>query len=351
VDSPGPAAASARVDADVAGVAPVRLVSPARLDAPRPRELAQSRRAAFLLLVLLVVIWGSHWTIVKIGLRDLPPFTYGAARLALAVAIVAGIQAARGALHRPPREDVPVILSDGVIQIGLAIALMNIALQFVPPGRSSVLSYTTPLWVALMLAIVWRQRPTLPELVGLALGLLGVCLLINPSAIDWGSPNVLAGTCLLLASAAGVALTFIHVRRHHWASRPIDVLPWQLLVALPMLAILAVVLEGGEPMHWQAQTALVLLFSAVLATAFAYWASQSITIALGPMVTSIGFLAAPVVALVVSAVATGERVTPMDVLGIIITIAGIAVVSLAPRVSLRPRVSQRAASRSDESAS
>jgi drug/metabolite transporter (DMT)-like permease len=349
VDSPGPAAASTRVDADVAGVAPVRLVAPAPLDAPRPRRLAHSRRTAFLLLIVLVVIWGSHWTVVKIGLRDLPPFTYGAARLALAVAILAGIQAARGKLRRPPRADLPVILSVGIIQIGLAIALMNIALQFVPPGRSSVLSYTTPLWVALMLAIVWHQRPTLPELVGLALGLIGVCLLVNPAAIDWGSPNVLAGTGLLLASAAGVGLTFIHVRRHRWVSRPIDVLPWQLLVALPMLAVLAVALEGGEAMHWQAQTAFVLLFSAVLATAFAFWASQSITIALGPMVTSVGFLATPVVALVVSAVATGERVTPMEILGILITIAGIAVVSVAPRASLRSRVSQHAAAGSDES--
>ena len=44
---------------------------------------------AWLLLVGLVVVWGSHWVVVKVGLETIPPFTYGVLRL-LGGIVVAG---------------------------------------------------------------------------------------------------------------------------------------------------------------------------------------------------------------------------------------------------------------------
>ena len=43
----------------------------------------RSLTRAWLLLVGLVVVWGSHWVVVKVGLETIPPFTYGVLRLAL----------------------------------------------------------------------------------------------------------------------------------------------------------------------------------------------------------------------------------------------------------------------------
>lgn len=185
-----------------------------------------TRRQAYLLLLGLGLVWGGHWAVTKIGLRDIPPFTYGALRVATGLVTLAGLLAARGRLRRPPRSDLPVVLSVGLGQVAAGIALMNLALQVVPAGRSSVLVYTMPLWVA--------------------------------------------GALLVLA------------------------------------------------------------YSGPLATGFGFWATQSITRALSPIETTMGFLVVPVVGLVAGTLLLGEPLGLVDVVGFGITIGAIAVVSLSP---------------------
>ena len=291
---------------------------------------AVSYRGAYVLLFLLALVWGGHWAVTKVGLRDLPPFTYGTLRVATGLAVLVGLLAARGRLRLPPRTDIPIVLSVGIGQVAATIALMNLALQVVPAGRSSVLVYTMPLWAAGIQATVLRRGLGARQAVGMALGLLGIAALLNPAAIDWQDPGQLTGSAALLASAVAWAATTIHIRRHRWTASPLDLQPWQLLVALVPLAALAVALEWGDPVHWSLGTLLVIAYSGPLATGFGYWASQSVSRVLDPIATTTGFLAVPVVGLLGGAIALGEPTGPLDVIGFAITIIGIAVVSLDP---------------------
>lgn len=100
-----------------------------------PATVATSKRTAYLLLVLLSLVWGIHWPVVKAGLSELPPFTYGAFRVGSALLVVALLLAVRGRLRLPHRADLGVIVLVGLGQIGGSIILMNLALQVVPAGR------------------------------------------------------------------------------------------------------------------------------------------------------------------------------------------------------------------------
>jgi drug/metabolite transporter (DMT)-like permease len=210
---------------------------------------------------------------------------------------------------------------------------MNLALPFVEAGRASILSYTMPLWVVPIVAIVARARPSRPEVVGLALGLAGLALLLNPAAIDWSSPEVLVGVALLLAGAVSGAAALVHVRAHRWVGTPFDVQVWQLAVALAPMALLAVLLErdAWAAVDWDLAIVLVVLYSGALATAFAYWGSQTIVRVLGPTTTSISYLAVPVVGVVTGVIVLGEALGPLDLAGLAATSAGVAVVVLAER--------------------
>jgi drug/metabolite transporter (DMT)-like permease len=219
----------------------------------------------------------------------------------------------------------------GLVQVAGGILIMNLALQVVPAGRSSVLVYTMPLWVGLLLWFFFHIRPRRNEILGLALGIAGLLLLLNPAVIDWGIPGELAGTVALLINAVLWAAVTIHVRRHSWVATPLDLQPWQLLVALVPLALAALLLEPGAVVDWQPVTVLVLLYSGPLATAFATWASQSITRSLGPQASATGFLAVPVVGLVTGAIVLGEKLGPVDILGFATVLAGVAATSLWPR--------------------
>jgi drug/metabolite transporter (DMT)-like permease len=290
---------------------------------------------AYLLLIGLVVIWGSHWVVVKVGLETIPPFTYGVLRLLGGIVVLAALMAATGRLKRPARADWPIIASYGLLAVALGIAMMNLALPHIPAGRSSILAYTIPLWVVPVMLFAARVLPSRAEMVGLVLGLVGLILLLNPAAIEWGSEGALLGSLLLVVGAIGAAVALVHVRSHPWTGTPFDTQIWQLLVALVPMLVLVLVLERdrlGE-ISWDLPTALAVLYSGPLATAFAFWASQMIVRSLGPLTTGIGYLGAPVVGVIAGVIVLGEVITMLDLAGVLVTSVGIAVVLLAGRGS------------------
>jgi drug/metabolite transporter (DMT)-like permease len=296
-------------------------------DSAEAGPATHGRSAAVVLLALLTLVWGVHWVVAKAGLAYMPPLTYGALRVAGGLAAVVVVVGLRGRLRMPDRRDLPVVLSVGLGQVAGGVALMNLALQVVPAGRSSILVYTMPIWVVVIQAVVLRLAPSGAELAGLAVGLAGIAVLVNPFSIDWSAPGGLAGAGLLLLSAAIWGATSIHVRRHRWTTSPAELQPWQLLVALVPLALLAFALEPGTPVRWELPTVLFLLYSGPLATAFAFWASQSITRSLGPLAATVGFLGVPVVGLAAGALLLGEALTPLDLAGCALVAAGILLVT------------------------
>ncbi len=295
-----------------------------------------SRTAALVLLVLLALVWGVHWVVVKQGLHYLPPLTYGALRMLGGLLTMVAILGVQRRIKRPPRHDLPIIASVSLLQIAAGVLIMNFALQAVPAGRSSVLLYAMPLWVALLLWAFFRTPPRRNEAVGLVLGLGGILILVNPTVIDWGVPLELAGTLALVVNGILWAAVTIHIRRHTWMSSPLDLQPWMLLTASVPVVLAALLLEQGREIRWELPAILALLYSGPLATAFANWASQSITRSLGPLASAIGFLATPVVGLVSGAVLLGESLGLLDLAGFALVLGGIAVTSLIPAARVQP---------------
>lgn len=277
-----------------------------------------------------------HWVVVKIGLDYMPPLTYAVLRVAAGLATLVVLLAAQRRLRIPARSDLPIVLSVGLGQVAVGVLIMNLALQVVPAGRSSVLLYSMPLWVAILLVIMFRIRPRRSEVVGLILGIAGLAALLNPSVIDWGAGGELLGTLALLLNAVIWAAVTIHVRRHRWTGTPLELQPWQLLVALVPLVLLALALEPDPAIRWEPAVVLVLLYSGPLATAFATWAMQSITRSLGPQATGMGFLAVPVVGLVSGALILREALGIADLVGFGLVLTGIAAASIFPRGGRSP---------------
>ncbi len=317
---------------------------------PTSGDAVHSHVAALVLLALLTLIWGVHWVVVKEGLRYMPPLTYASLRVAGGLLTMVGLLAAQGRLRRPDPANLPIMATVGLGQIGAGVAIQVLALQVVPAGRSAVLLYSMPLWVAALLAIVFRVRPRRNELIGLVLGLAGLAGLLNPAVIDWQSSAELLGTLGLLLNSVIWAAVTIHVRRHRWTQAPLELQPWMLLLALIPIVVMAVFLEPGRAIRWEPMTVLILLYSGPLATAFAYWASQAITRSLGAQASGTGFLATPVVGLISGAVLLGESLGVVDVIGFVLILAGVGVSTLlpssAPAVTATSRTADPGAERS-----
>ncbi|MGE5537658.1 MAG: DMT family transporter [Gemmatimonas sp.] len=295
---------------------------------------AFSRRTAFFLLALVILIWGTNWPVMKIGLETLPPFTFAAARIVLGAATLFAVLALTGGIRLPPRHDLPVLFSVAMGQIAAFLGFVNLGLQYVPAGRSAILSYTTPIWVVPAAVLVLHERFGWRTVIGLALGLIGIAALFNPWGFDWSSRDALLGNGYLLLAALAWAASMVHVKMHRWESSPLELTPWQLVAAAVPLIVLALVFEPVTRLSLDHTTALVLAFNGPLSTAFAVWAWLSVNRALPAITSSLGSLGVPVVGLLASVVTLGETVDAATLIGLVAIAGGLVLVSLdAPKPS------------------
>lgn len=297
----------------------------------RPANTVVSPGTALILLGLIIVLWGSNWTVMKMGLTYIPPLTFSAARMIMGAAILFSVAAALGELRLPSRHDWPIVLGVGLVQMAGFMALTTFALQFVPAGRSAILAYTTSLWVVPIALLVLGERLNRLKLSGFLCGLGGVAVLFNPFGFDWSNRHVLIGNGLLLFAALLWAVLIVQIRNHRWEGSPLSLGPWQFTVGACLLVPLAAVLENDRPIRWSVELGWVLFYNGPIATAFCFWAMITVNRALPAITTSLGSLGVPAFGLLSATLVLGEPVTLTNALGFLLIAAGLVFVILADR--------------------
>ncbi|HTS90832.1 MAG TPA: DMT family transporter [Stellaceae bacterium] len=280
------------------------------------------QRRALLLLAVPVVLFGVAWPVNKVALAGFPPLWFAAARSVLGTAVAAAMLLALRQWRLPSRRDFPIIVSVGLLQLALFFAFTNLALSFLPAGRSVVLANTTTLWLVPLALIAGEPIPPL-RWAGAAAGVAGILVLANPWSLDWNDPGIALGHGFLLLAALGWAVAIFHARHHRWELSPLQVLPWQMLMAalvLVPLALLSNPLPRIEPSFrvWGG-----LFYIGVIAGPLASWAAVIVARDLPTIASSVGFLGIPALGLVLSTAFLGESLTWSLALGALLIGAGV----------------------------
>ena len=283
-----------------------------------------SRRTALLLFAVVVVAWGLNWVVTKTLVQSISPLWTTTLRSAVGTVALFVMLLARGQLIVPRRGDIPVVFTVAVLHMGAFSVLVCFALQVVPVGRSIVLGYTTPLWVAPAAWLLLREKISLQRVAGIGLGMAGVALMFNPLAFNWGDRQALTGNVLLLLASLCWAANIVYVRSHDWISTPFQLVFWQALLATLLLALVALRYDGVPHIVWTGELAGALLFAGVIGTALAHWALVLINRSLPATVTSLGLLATPVMGVAASALLLGEPVSPSLLAAMAMILGGIA---------------------------
>jgi drug/metabolite transporter (DMT)-like permease len=278
-----------------------------------------------LLLITVILAWGFVWPVNKVILATLPPIWSVVVRSAIATVALFALMAARGRLAWPPREDLPVLLGITLLHMVGFTVLSTWGLSLVPAGRSVVLAYTTPIWVAPGASLVLGEPLTARRTVGVVVGLAGLAVLFNPQALDWTDGRVVLGNVAILIAALLWATSILHIRAHRWRSTPLDLVPWETLLATLILTPLALATTSLPPIEWSVPLVLMLLYAGIPGTALAYWAVAMASRDLPAVTTSLGLLATPVVSVIVATLWLGEPLTLSLALAIVLILGGVAI--------------------------
>src|SRR3712207_3583293 len=170
-----------------------------------------------LVFLLLCCIWGSTWMFIKLGLRDLPPISFAAARFLLATAILWAIVAARGS-RLPSGREWLLLAQTGVLAFGLNYGLLFWGEQHISSGLAALLQATIPVF-GMLLAHPYLpgERLNARKLAGALLGVGGVGVIFSHqlgaegAMALWGSTAVVAGAAFVawadvLGEAEGLKL-------------------------------------------------------------------------------------------------------------------------------------------------
>lgn len=274
-----------------------------------------------LLLPLVVLIWAVSWPVIRLGVTSIPPLWYACYRYAIAAPCLFLLVAVRRQLVVPSRADWPLVLISGGLQMGAYSALVSWALISLPPGRASVLAFSTPIWVVPLAA--WRLAEKMSQRgwFGVTLGIAGACVIAAPSLRAETPAQLMACAALITASLAW-AVSIVYVRSHAFRASALALAPWQSLVAMALLLPCALLLEG-TPSRIGLSGALSLGYVGPVATAFAYWAIVEAGSHLRASTISMALLATPPLGIAISAYALHESLDHTLIAGVLLISLGI----------------------------
>jgi drug/metabolite transporter (DMT)-like permease len=267
------------------------------------------RMADLRLLLVAVTLFGGAWPITKSALVDATPLWFAVSRSLMGALVIAAILAAMGRLRFPSRRDWSAVVGVGLLQLGGYFALTHLAVALVPAGRTAVLANVTIFWLVPISVVVLKEKVSATRWVAAGLGLAGVVALAGPWAVGANETSTLSGHLMLLLAAFLWSWAII-VTRLYPPERPmLDNLPWCFLLGSAVLVPMALVREpfsqgGGIGMGALWQVLVIGCLVAPLGT----WAVIEAGRRLPGAVSSVGFLLAPAIGVVVSTLWLGEPV-------------------------------------------
>ena len=294
-----------------------------------------STRLDWLLFVLLGFFWGSSYLFIKIGVdAGVQPFTLVSLRLLIGFALLAVVVAvAREALPRDPRPYGHLAVM-GFFSVALPCMLITWAEQSVDSSLAAVLTGAVPLFTIPIAALMLGdERITLNKLIGIAIGLVGVAIVVgfDPSTL---TGSELVAEIALVGAAASYAVGGVYARRTMHGLRPMIPAVLQVAIALVMVAIPALVLEQPFQRGLAPEAILSVLWLGLLGSGLAYLVFFRLLARWGATRTTLVAYLLPIWGIVLGAIVLSEPIGAGLVLGTALVIGGIGLVNA--RRSLRP---------------
>ena len=283
----------------------------------------RTRRGAYVALVLLTLIWGSNWIVMKQALVHSNPVVFNIERTWLAILVLFGALVARGGPLAPENWRVAAIA--GFFQTTLNFGATTMALAGGGAGRTSVLVFTMPFWTLLIAWAVLNERVRGWQWVAIAAAFAGLVLVVEPWSWRGDLAPRLWAVLSGLAWAAGTVATKYYQKRERLD--PLNFIAWQILLGVLPLMLLPIAFDLPATRWTYTQVALLLYVGGVsTAAGFLLWIAVLRFLPAGT--ASLNMFAIPVIALASSAVVFGERLSSREWTGIALIGAGLVIVAV-----------------------
>lgn len=173
--------------------------------------MTSSRETAALAAAMVTGVQvGAAMVATRFVAEDIGPGSLALLRYAIAAACLLPFFAASRSVRFPPR-DMAAIAALGIVQFGVLIALLNIALVHMPSGRTALVFATFPLLTMLLAAFLGRERLTAAKATGVLITLGGVAVALGENVFAGARADEWLGAlCAFAAALCGAVCSVLY---------------------------------------------------------------------------------------------------------------------------------------------
>jgi drug/metabolite transporter (DMT)-like permease len=282
-------------------------------------------RRNWILLLILAALWGASYLFIKIGLDDLSPAGVVFTRTALAALVLMPIAIQRGGMA-PLWRRAPGLFALGAVQVAAPFLLISAGERHIASSLAGILVAAAPIFTAIF--AIWlddNERLSAPGIVGVAIGIVGVGLLLG---VDLGgSSTALLGGLMVVLASVGYAIGGFGLKRYFTGYQPIALVAGTMsasaIMTLPLFLI-------DLPSHVGLDTVGAISALGFGGTGIAFVIYYTLNREIGPTRTSLVAYVAPVFAVVYGVTLLSEKFTVTTAIGIVLIVGGSWLAAKAP---------------------
>lgn len=284
--------------------------------------------AAYLSLAAICLIWGTTYLALRIAVLHFPPFLFVAIRQTTAGLLLAGFMVIFAKVQLPSREYILRQAIAGFFMISMGNGLVAWAEVYVPSGVAAIICSLMPMMVILVnLAVNREEKPTIPIVVGVLVGLIGIVMIFSEHLSDFAKLEYQIGIALIFLAVVSWAAGSVWMKKRSGEGNPFLNAGLQMFFGGLWLIPGVFLFDDLTAVSWSSEAVYSLIYLIIFGSIIAY-ACYSYTLRKLPMtIVSLYAYVNPIVAVILGSIVLDEKLNSKIVLAILITVAGIYIVN------------------------
>jgi drug/metabolite transporter (DMT)-like permease len=282
----------------------------------------------YLALAAVCIIWGTTYLALRIAVLHFPPFLFTAIRQTTAGLLLLAFMFTVGKAVLPSADHVLRQAIGGFFMISMGNGLVAWAEMHIPSGVAAIICSLMPVLVILINLMVHRdERPTLPILAGVVLGLGGIVMMFSEHLSGFSKTEYIIGILFTFAAAVAWAGGSIWIKKKHTESNPFVNAGMQMFFGGFLLFPFSLAFDDLSHITWSDEVTYSFLYLIIVGSLIAY-ASYAYALRKLPMtIVSLYAYINPVVAVILGWLVLDETLNLKIWIAISLTIAGIYIVN------------------------
>jgi drug/metabolite transporter (DMT)-like permease len=283
---------------------------------------------AYIALAAVCLVWGTTYLALRIAVRHFPPFLFTAIRQTVAGGLLLAFMFIAGKAKMPTKEHLIQQAIGGFFMISLGNGLVAWAEVHIPSGIAAIICSLMPVVVILVNVMINKdERPTVPIILGLAIGMIGILLIFGQNINEFSRREYTLGIIMTFVAVVAWASGSIWIKKKNLESNPFVNAGLQMFFGGLWLYPLSFAFDDLSTVSWSPEAGYSMLYLIVFGSIIAY-ASYSYALRKLPMtIVSLYAYVNPVVAILLGWLVLDEKMNLKVVVAIVLTVSGIYIVN------------------------